>query len=102
MRNAKQELRELRSQAGAWDRGGDDRLRGLSHLVSSKQPQLLALDPRRAEVGEVERREFAVEAVAAGESFEGSVDLVGTLAGAFHAAAELGVVEFAGTRLADG
>ena len=65
----------------------------------SEQPQLFASDFWRPEVREVERREFAVEAVAAGEGFEGRVDLIRADAGAFHAAAELGVVEFAGTRI---
>jgi len=39
---------------------------------------------------------MAVEAVAAGEGVECLVDLLGPGAGAAHAAAELGVVEFAG------
>jgi hypothetical protein len=45
---------------------------------------------------------MTVEAVTAGESAESLVDLLGPRAGAAHAAAELGVVEFAGPRLADG
>ena len=75
---------------------------GVSHSVSSKQPQLLTLNPWRAKLRKIKRREFAVEAVAAGEGFKGGVDLIRAEAGAFHAAAELGVVKFAGTRLADG
>jgi hypothetical protein len=67
----------------------------------SKQSHLLSFNSRRAELRKIERRKLAVEAVAAGERFEGGVDLVGPQAGAFHAAAELGVVEFARTRLAD-
>ena len=63
---------------------------------------MFSVNSWRAELAKVERREFAVEAVAARDGFEGGVDLIPAAeAGAFHAAAELGVVEFADAQMAD-
>jgi hypothetical protein len=75
--------------------------RKMSQLVWDirlEQPQLATRWPRGAEVGAVERRPFAGEAVLFCEQAERLLDLLGDRAAAAHPLAELAAAELAAAR----